>query len=168
MSSQFDFNDWDDDDDEELSNGPADLRKALKATQKKLRDAEKLLTDQGKTIRKRTIIDALAAKGLNKKLAALVPSDIEPTEEAVTAWVEEFSDVFAFSSQGESSPEGGTSEPEGQVANQSFYSEEELMAQGIIERADTAHSAPPGAVNLEQRIANANSVEEILKIARGE
>lgn len=168
MSNPFEFSDWDDDDEDssESSSGPAGLRKALKDAQKQLKQAQQQLAEQGKTIRKRTIADALAAKGLNPKLAALVPADLEPTEEAVTTWVEEFSDVFAPASVN-TPPEAGPSEPEGQAANQSFYTEEELAAQGIINRADTGNSAPTGAATLEAKLQGAESMEELLKIAQG-
>ena len=141
--SNFDLDDWDDEE-EETSTGPANLRKALKDAQRKLKAAEQQLADQGKTIRKRTIGDAIAAKGLNPKLAALVPSDIESTEEAINAWVE------------------------GQVANQSFYTEEELAAQGIINRANGGHAAPPGSeASTFEKLQSASSMEEILQIAQG-
>ena len=126
--SNFDLDDWDDEE-EETSTGPANLRKALKDAQRKLKAAEQQLADQGKTIRKRTIGDAIAAKGLNPKLAALVPSDIESTEEAINAWVEEFADVFTPASVGKES-EGGSEGSEGQVANQSFYTKKNSLHKG--------------------------------------
>ena len=164
--SDFDLDDWDED--EETDNGPGDLRKALKAAQRKLKAAEQALADQGKTIRKRTISDAIAAKGLNPKLAALVPPDLEGTEEAVSAWVSEFSDVFAPASAGTNDPAGGSEGSEGRVANQSFYTEEELAAQGIINRAQGGQAAAPGtkAATLD-KLNGAESVEDILEIARG-
>lgn len=165
--SNFDLDDWDDEE-EETSTGPANLRKALKDAQRKLKAAEQQLADQGKTIRKRTIGDAIAAKGLNPKLAALVPSDIESTEEAINAWVEEFADVFTPASVGKEA-EGGSEGSEGQVANQSFYTEEELAAQGIINRANGGHAAPPGseASTFEKLMASDGNPEDILQIAQG-
>ena len=164
--SSFDLDDWDDE--EEESTGPANLRKALKDAQRKLKAAEQLLADQGKRIRKRTIGDAIAAKGLNPKLAALVPSDIDSTEEAINAWVKEFADVFTPATVGKEA-EGGSEGSEGQVANQSFFTEEELAAQGIINRANGGHAAPPGseASTFEKLMASDGNPEDILQIAQG-
>lgn len=160
------FDDWDDDEDD-ADNGPAGLRKALKETQKQLKQAQQQLAEQNKVIRKRTISDALSAKGLNPKLAALVPSDLESTEEAITSWVEEFSDVFAPAAQAPEQSGDGTPDVEGQAANQSFYSEEELVQQGVIDRASGAQSAPTSAATLEQKLKGAQSLEELLAIAQG-
>lgn len=167
MSDQY-YNEWDEDDEQdEDSSGPAGLRKALKEAQKQLKAAQAQLSEQNKVIRKRTISDALAAKGLPAKLAALVPSDVEPTEEAVTAWVDEYSDVFGVGSQAAPASEGGTSQPEGQAANQSFFSESELEAQGVMSRADGAQSVPTSPGVTADKLAGAENLEELMRVIQG-
>lgn len=167
MSEQY-YNEWEDDDEQdEDSSGPAGLRKALKDAQKQLKAAQQQLSEQNKVIRKRTINDALVAKGLNPKLAALVPPDLEPTEEAVTAWVNEYSDVFAGVSQPTAESEGGSSQPEGQVANQSFFTESELEAQGVMGRADGAHSVPTSPGVTADKLAGAENLEELMRVIQG-
>jgi hypothetical protein len=44
--------------------------------------------------RQRTVKDVLQAKGLNPKISAFIPQDIDTSEEAIVAWVDEYGDVF--------------------------------------------------------------------------
>lgn len=44
--------------------------------------------------RKQTLSSALAARGYPAKIAAFIPSDLEPTEEAIDQWLSEYGDVF--------------------------------------------------------------------------
>lgn len=64
-----------------------DLRKQLNAAQKELKQFR---TEK----RTSTVSDVLSKRGINPKVAALIPADVEPTQEAVTAWLDEFGDVF--------------------------------------------------------------------------
>ena len=54
--------------------------------------------------RQRTVKDVLQAKGLNPKIAALIPHDIEPSDEALAKWVEEYGDVFGIQTSTEEKP----------------------------------------------------------------
>ncbi len=49
-----------------------------------------------KAQRERTIKDALAARGVNQKIASFIPQDIDPTEESVSKWLEANADVFGI------------------------------------------------------------------------
>lgn len=75
-----------------------DLRKQLNAAQKELKQFR---TEKRST----TVSDVLSKRGINPKVAALIPADVEPTQEAVTAWLDEFGDVFGVA-QGEKAPDG--------------------------------------------------------------
>ena len=77
MADQWDFEDDDDLDEgsdggSRPASGPADLRKAYRKAVRDLKAANDQLEQQAKALRSRSIKDALAAKGLNPKLAALV------------------------------------------------------------------------------------------------
>src|SRR4051812_3523685 len=84
------FDDLEFEGDEE--NGPKALRSALK----KMRDEVKALREENATLktstRKTTVAAVLQAKGLPEKLAALYQG--EPDEAAITAWADEYADVF--------------------------------------------------------------------------
>ncbi len=54
--------------------------------------------------RQRTVKDVLQAKGLNPKIAALIPQDIEPTDDALVKWIEDYGDVFGVQTQTEEKP----------------------------------------------------------------
>lgn len=89
-----------DDESEELSGNDLvkDLRRQLKAANKKAKEAEDGLADlRGKSI-ERTIRETLESKGANPKLARHVARDIDGdvTEEAVLKWLDEEGEAFGF------------------------------------------------------------------------
>ena len=86
-------NQYEDDDYEVEDNGPAELRKALKKAQKEREAIEAELSKLRGDLRSRNVKDVLASKGVNAKLAKLIPSDITAPEE-IDAWLAEYSDVF--------------------------------------------------------------------------
>lgn len=92
MANQFD--DFDDDDFEaETSNGPAELRKALKKAEKERKELEKQLNEIRAAQREQSVKSVLESKGVSTKLAKLIPSDVA-TADQVEAWLNEYSDVF--------------------------------------------------------------------------
>jgi hypothetical protein len=124
--------------------------KALKAKYKELEQENSTLKVQS---RQNTIRDALASKGVNPKVAALVPADIEPTEEAVTGWLTDYADVLGI--QVESQPAEGVS------ADQA----EQL---GQIQAFNRGNASPPpnAAQTLEARIAAATTKAELDQILK--
>ena len=100
-------NDYEDDDDFDLedtssqsSNQNNDLvkqlRKAAKQKDKELQELRSQFEGLNKAQRERTIKDALAARGVNQKIASFIPQDIDPTEESVSKWLEANADVFGL------------------------------------------------------------------------
>lgn len=90
-----DDNDSDDSSQEPQSRSGKDIRAQLEKT---LRENAKLKAENQKLVtevRQNAIATVLAAKGVKSKVAKLMPPNVEPTEEAVTKWLEEFGDVFA-------------------------------------------------------------------------
>jgi hypothetical protein len=155
------YNDWneeiDDNFDEDEESGPAGLRKALKEAQKELKAARAQLVEQGKSIRSRSISDALAASGLPSKIGALVPKDIDDSEEAIQAWITDFSDVF----QGTGIP---NTEADGEAA---AFTDEELDAKSVMDRTASVVSSPAGAADKAARLQGADSREELLEAIKG-
>ena len=70
------------------------LRKALKAEQRRNKELETNYSELTKTQKERILKDALASRGVNPKVAAFVPSDIEASEDAIAAWLDSNADVF--------------------------------------------------------------------------
>lgn len=119
--SEFNY-DLDDFDENNVSANDAmgQLRKALKAQQKLVKDREaelatikeELTTLKGQA-RSQTIAGLLEAKGAKPGLAEFM-ADVEATDEAVTKWLTEKGDLFGYqpkaTSDGEQEPQSQTQE----------------------------------------------------------
>jgi hypothetical protein len=98
-------NDYEDDDFdfEDTSSQSNDLvkqlRKANKQKEKELADLKSQFDGLSKAQRERAIKDVLEARGINKKISAFIPQDIDPTEESLSKWLDDYGDVFGIESQ---------------------------------------------------------------------
>jgi hypothetical protein len=54
--------------------------------------------------RERTISEVLTARGVNPKISAFIPQDIDLTEESLSSWLTEYGDVFGVSQTNQSNP----------------------------------------------------------------
>lgn len=161
MSNNRDNINWDledeDDDDVQVSYQTESdlikqLRKQLKAEQRRNKELESTVGNLSKTQKERIIKDVLTSKGVNAKIATFIPSDIEASEDAISAWLDVNADVFGIQVS-ESKP----------AVNQEDIREMERM-NNVLSGAET----PTASNTLEQAIANANSEEEILSILSGQ
>ena len=157
------MNDWNDayDDDYETDDqqGPnpkliKDLRKQLKekaATEKAL--AEKVAEFE-KRERIRNVASVLSEKGVNPKVAKLVPSDVGEDEESVGKWLNDFGDVFGIK---QNTTEGAT-EQVSTVDTDTQQATQRMMQ-------TTATGKPPTSGYQEQlsKLQNA-PVEDVLKM----
>jgi hypothetical protein len=98
MSASENYDD-DYDLDDDGSTAVKELRRANKAKEKELRALQEQLASLTKQSRDRAVKDVLTSRGLNAKIAAFIPADIDPSEEAVASWVEQYADVFGASTQ---------------------------------------------------------------------
>ena len=156
-SHDWSYEDDDEDFENESESGPAGLRKALKEAQKELKSARAQLVEQGKTIRSRSISDALAASGLPAKVGNLVPNNIEDSEAAIQAWITDYSDLF----QGTAIP---NTEADGDAA---AFTDEELDAKAVIDRTASVVSSPASAADKAARMSGADNQEELMAAIRG-
>lgn len=104
MASGYGYDE--DDYEDEGTTGPRALRdalkerdKALKALQKQFEEQQAQLKKYEAQTRKQSVSELLTAKGVNPKVAALIPADVEPTEAGIGAWLDEFGDVFGVTTQ---------------------------------------------------------------------
>lgn len=86
--------DYDDEDDNQSSPLVKDLRKQLTEAKKANKELTTELGTLRPQVRKSSISSVLSDLGYNTKIAALLPEGVEPTKEAVKAWVDEYGDVF--------------------------------------------------------------------------
>jgi len=100
-------NDYEDDDfdfDEDTSSNQNNdlvkqLRKANKQKDKELAELKNQFDGLSKAQRERAIKDVLEARGINRKISAFIPQDIDPTEESLSKWLSDYGDVFGIESQ---------------------------------------------------------------------
>jgi len=147
--------DYEDEDDITQDDSPNDLvkqlRKASKQKDKELAELRSQFESLSKGQRERAIKDALAARGVNGKIAAFIPQDIDPTEESVSKWLEDYADVFGIEvSQ--------TQTPNVSPAYAASYKR-------MTNTADSG-SSPEHNADIMQRLLNTNSREELDEVIR--
>ena len=101
MANQYEDDDFDEVEDTQDTNGPANLRKALKRAEKEKKELTEQLAAIQSDLRSRSVKEVLASKGVPDKLAKFIPSDVS-TPEQVDAWLTENADIFGFSKSVES------------------------------------------------------------------
>ena len=143
--------DYEDDDDITQDESPNDLvkqlRKASKQKDKELQELRSQFDNLSKGQRERAIKDVLATRGVNSKIASFIPQDIDPTEESLSKWLDDYADVFGF----ESSQTQAT--PNVDPAQAAAYKR-------MTNTAD-AGTSPEHNADLMQKLLNTNSREEL-------
>src|SRR5674476_68107 len=121
-----------------------DLRKQLREARKELVQKDTEIGTLRDEKRASTVTDVLKDKGVNVKVAALIPKDVESTKEAVEKWLADNADVFNISVQEElgSAPEtGGNASQTG--AEVPGVSQEARAAFEAARRAETGAGTVP-------------------------
>ena len=146
----------DDDDDITTSDSSNDLvkqlRKASKQKDKELQELRAQFENLSKGQRERAIKDVLATRGVNSKIASFIPQDIDPTEESLSKWLDDYADVFGY----ESSQTQAT--PNVDPAQAAAYKR-------MTNTADSGAS-PEHNADIMQRLLNTNSKEELDEVIR--
>ena len=93
--SQYD----DDDDDFDGGNTIGEIRKALRAAEKRNKALEQELQTFRAESRQRELTALIESRGLNPKVAGLIPADQE-----VGAWLDAYGDLFAAPAQSDAPP----------------------------------------------------------------
>jgi hypothetical protein len=149
--SNYDYED--DDFDTDTSNDLVkQLRKATKQKDKELAELKAQYESLAKANRERAIKDALASRGVNSKIAAFIPQDIDPTEESVSKWLENYADVFGVETQ----------------ANQATPNVDPAQAKAYQRMTNAVEqgATPEFQADIHRRLMNANSREELDEIIR--
>jgi len=151
--SNYDYEDDDDFDTTESSSNDLvkQLRKAAKQKDKELAELRAQFDGLSKAQRERSIKDALERRGVNQKIASFIPQDIDPTEESVSKWLEDYADVFGIDL-------GQNQKTNVDPADIAAYKK-------MTGTADAAQSPERGA-DVMSRLMNANSKEELDDIIR--
>jgi hypothetical protein len=127
------------------------LRKALKVEQRKNKELETSYSEITKTQKERILKDVLASKGVSPKIAQFIPTDIEASEDAISAWLDNNGDVFGYTPS------------EKQKVNQ-----EDISSMKKMDAVLTGAETPISSDDIQNRIANAQSEDEIISILSGQ
>jgi len=151
--SNYDYEDDDDFDTNDSSNDLVkQLRKASKQKDKELNELKAQFESLNKSQRERAIKDALASRGVNSKIASFIPQDIDPTEESVSKWLEDYADVFGIeTSQTQATPNVNPNDA--------------AAYKRMTNSADSGVS-PEHNGDIMQKLMNANSREELDEVIR--
>jgi hypothetical protein len=148
----------DEDEDEETTNvyeSDTDLvkklRKALKVEQRKNKELETSYSELTKAQKERILKDVLASKGVSPKIAQFIPADIEASEDAISAWLDNNGDVFGYT-----------------PSEKSKVNQEDISSMKKMDAVLTGAETPISSDDLQNRIANAESEEEIISILSGQ
>ena len=148
--------DYEDDDFDTPSNDGNDLvkqlRKATKQKDKELAELKAQYENLAKSNRERAIKDALASRGVNSKIASFIPQDIDPTEESVSKWLEDYADVFGVQ-QAETQ-----AKPNVDPAQAAAY---QRMTNAVEQGA-----TPEFQADIHRRLMNATTREELDEVIR--
>jgi hypothetical protein len=152
--SNFEYED-EDDDFTTPSNDSNDLvkqlRKATKQKDKELAELRSQFENLNKAQRERAIKDTLEARGVNSKIAKFIPTDIDPTEESLSKWLEENGDVFGF----QAAP-----------TNQPSVDPADIAAYKRMNRTTEQANTPDSSDDLMQKIPSAQTPDELGDILR--
>ena len=151
--SNYEYEDDDDDFTNDSSNDLVkQLRKAAKQKDKELQELRSQFENLSKGQRERAIKDVLATRGVNSKIASFIPQDIDPTEESLSKWLDDYADVFGFES----------------TQTQATPNVDPAQAAAYKRMTNTADSgsAPEHNADIMQKLLNTNSREELDEVIR--
>ena len=151
---------WDDEDDDLDTDNEAQmdgsdllkkLRKAKRADEKRIKELTEQLEGFSKAQREQTVKSVLEKKGVPAKAARLILKDIDGdfSEEAVNNWLNENADLFGL-------------EVSEKVDEQNLATlrQQDVMTQKAL--------TPDRAQDLEQRMDNAASMEELITLMQSQ
>ena len=152
--SNFEYEDDEDDITTNSDNGNdlvKQLRKAAKQKDRELAELKAQFENVSKAQRERNIKDVLESRGVNSKIAKFIPSDLDPTEESLSKWLDENGDVFGFQATESNQP---VVDPATAAAYKRMNN---VTEQGLT---------PDSNDDIMRKLLNANSKEELDDIIR--
>ena len=127
------------------------LRKAAKQKDKELAELRAQFENVSKAQRERNIKDVLESRGVNSKIAKFIPSDLDPTEESLSKWLDENGDVFGFQV-------ADSNQPVVDPATAAAYKKmNNVTEQGLT---------PDSHDDIMRKLMNANTKEELDEVIR--
>ena len=149
---------WDDDDEDQdmpeqqLSGDDLvkKLRKAKRADEKRIKELSEQLEGFLKEKREKTVAEVLAKKGVNSKAARLILKDVDDAnEESIDSWLRDNGDLIGYNPQ---------TEAQEKQQDLAALRQQDVVTQGGV--------TPDKIVDIEARMANANSMDELIGLLR--
>ena len=126
------------------------LRKAKRADEKRIKELSEQLEGFLKEKKEKTVADVLAKKGVSAKAARLILKDVEEaTEESIDSWLRENGEIIGYNPQ---------SEVEDKRTDLAALRQQDIITQGGI--------TPDKLVDIESRMENAGSMDELIQLLR--
>ena len=124
------------------------VRRAERAKDKRVKELEAEL-DQLRGFQRETLVSkVLSEKGVNPKIAKFIPSSLEVSSEAISAWLDEYGELFGFN--------------QNQPQQQTGIDLEDLAALRQIDAVTSGAISPDHVNDAFSMINNAQSQEELL------
>jgi hypothetical protein len=129
------------------------LRKAKRNDEKRIKELTDQLESLSKVQRERTVKEVLEKKGVNPKAVRLILKDIDDVnEESVNNWLDENGDLFGLTKAEEA--------PRVDEMDRAALRQQDVVTQGAY--------TPDRAEDLNYRLDNAESAEEIISLLRSQ
>ena len=150
--SNYEYEDDDEDFTQESGNNDLvkQLRKAAKQKDKELAELRAQFEGVSKAQRERNIKDVLESRGVNSKIAKFIPSDLDPTEESLSKWLDDNGDVFGFATE----------------SNQTVVDPAQAAAYKRMNSVTEQGLTPDASDDIMRRLMSANSKEELDEVIR--
>ncbi len=146
--------DWDYDDDnsgQQQQQGKGNgLRQQLEAALRENKELKSKLETTQKDLRREAVARVIGSKGYKAKLAKLIPADVEPTDEGITKWLDEYGDLFGVDNMKEQQEQQQSTEAE---STEDDEANSEFARQlGAMGRTTAGAQAPMKQEDLLKRI----------------
>jgi hypothetical protein len=122
------------------------LRRAERSKDKRVKELEAELESLRKFQRETTVSQVLSEKGVNPKVAKFLPADIELSSDGISAWLEEYGEIF------------GVAAP----VKQSAVDLNDMAALRQIDAVTSGAISPDDVSDAFSIMNNAESAEELL------
>lgn len=163
---QTDDFDFDDDQSSGAQRQGGDAIGQLRATIKQLQKANKELTAKNQELstvtRKQSLESVLRAKGVNVRLAELIPTEVEATDEGIGKWLEDCGDLFGAAAKPPADQPAATAEQA--TLEQSGVLQSPQVQAGAERMRQLENGGTPNADALLQLVNNAKNEQEIIDL----
>ena len=163
MSQTWDQNtddDYDDEENQDQGKKPSGLRAHAKQLEKAVKERDEQVAKLTAELRTTHLAKLIESKGLDPKVASLVPASVGHEQAAVEAWVEEFGSLFHASA----TPDKG--KPEQQEQQEEELDEYQAQFDRMNQATSRASAATTGDADLAAKISACKDIKELDDLIR--